>query len=231
MRLNGGIRYSDNGLKTAIRGMQLESGIIHLTNQNVIGFDKVGYQRKEISVSSFAEYLGADALSTTVDDAPGRIQLTEKPLDFAIATKGYFQVQNKEGIKLTRDGRFKLDKLGNLLALDDSKVLANDGTPIKLSIVPDNLTEVVVNEKGQISVLNKDTKKLDKMATIGVVDANGALVMNPKVRQGYEEYSNVSLQHEFLNMMVPLRNFDANRQMFMIESSVLTKTISQLMSS
>lgn len=228
MQLNAGIRYIGNGLVNSIRAMQVQSTLIDIANDNVTGFDKVGYQRKQSVVSSFSEYIGTEGVSTTVDDKVGRIVNTGNPLDFALATKGYFQIKSASGVKLTRDGRFKLDKNGNLLTLDDSKVLSDDGMPIKLSIIPDNLEQVVVNSRGGLSVLNKKTNELQHMANIGVVDANGFVVMNPEVKQKYTEFSNVSLADEFLGMMLPVRAFDANRQMFMIESSNLTKAISQL---
>lgn len=231
MQIDTGISYIEHGLKSAIKGMQIQNAIVNMTNQNVIGFDKVGYQRKEIVNSSFQEHIGAEALSTVVDDQVGRITLSDNPLDLALANKGYFQVQDESGIKLTRDGRFKLDKDGNLLALNNAKVLGNDGLPIKSTIIPKNVKEVVVNSKGDISVFNPETKKLDKMGTLGIVSADGSLVIDPQVKQGYSEYSNVSLEKEFLGLMLPVRNFDANRQMFMIESSILSRTIQQLGSS
>jgi len=231
MKLNAGVRYMDNGLITSLKAMQVQSALIDMSNDNVTGFDKVGYQRKEPVVSAFTEYLGTDGLSTTVDDKVGRLGNSGNPLDLALATKGYFQTQSAEGIKLTRDGRFKLDKNGNLLTLEDAKVLSSSGTPIKLSLIPSDLKDIVVNAKGGLSVFNKITNKLQHVADLGVVNTDGALVMNPEVKQGYNEYSNVSLQNEFLGMMPMIKAFDANRQMFMIESANLTKAISQLGSS
>lgn len=228
MKLNAGVNYIENGLTTSLRAMQVQSTLINIANENVTGFDKVGYQRKEAVVSSFTEFLGPEAISTTNDDKVGRLTTTGNPLDLAIATKGYFQVQSKNGVKLTRDGRFKLDKAGNLLTLEDDKVLADNGTAIKLHIIPEKLKDIVIDAKGAVSVLNKKTKKMEYVANVGVVDANGSIVMNPDVKQGFNEYSNVSLEREFLGMMVPIRNFDANRQIFMIESTNLSKTISQL---
>ena len=228
MQFDTGIQFIESGLRTSLRGMFMESAYINLTNENVLGFDKVGYQRKEIINTSFCEYLGADGLATTLDDQVGRLVLTENPLDLSLATKGYFQVLSPDGVKLTRDGRFKLDKDGNLLNQEGFKVLSNAGEPIRLTIIPEDLKDISINSKGDVSVLNKRTKKLDKMGTLGVVDANGILVMNPDVKQGYNEHSNVSLEREFLGMMAPLRNFDANRQIFMIENSILSTTISQL---
>lgn len=228
MIINGRVSYLESGIKTSLRAMQVQSELVSMTNQNIIGFDKIGYQRQEPIVSSFTEYLGVDGLSQTVDDKVGRIMMSENPLDFAISTKGYFQTQNENGVKLTRDGRFKLDREGNLLTQEDHQVLSNAGMPIQLPFVPDDLKKIKVDDSGLLSVFNDKTKKLEAVATIGVVDANGMVVMEPKVKQGYNEYSNVSLQNEFLSMMPVIRAFEANRQVFMIQNQNLQKVISQL---
>ena len=230
MKINGGIRYCEKGLTASLRAMHVQSELIGMYNENVTGFDKIGYQRKEPVVSSFTEYLGVNGLSSATDTTIGRISTSDNPLDLALNNKGYFQVQGRDGIRLTRDGRFKLDKEGNLLTLEDQPVLSNSGAPIKLPFVPDKIKDVVVNTKGQVSVFNKNTKRLDKVATLGIVDSNGVGVVNPEVAQGFLEYSNVAIQNEFLNLMPTLKAYDANRQVLMIENSVLQKTISQLSS-
>ncbi len=230
MRLNSGIFFNDSGLTASIRAMHLDSELIGISNENVGGFDKVGYQRKEAVVSSFAEYLGVHALSTTRDDKVGRISVSPNPLDIALANKGYFQTETENGVKLTRDGRFKIGKDGTLLNLEDAKVLSNAGVPIKFPFIPQDLKQVKIDKAGKITIFNPETHKLVKIGSIGVVDANGIAVMDPNVKQGYNEYSNVALQEEFIKMMPIMKNFDANRQMFMLQNSVLGKTISQLSS-
>ena len=228
MKINGGIRYCEKGLTASLRAMHVQSELIGMYNENVGGFDKIGYQRQEPVVSSFTEFLGVHGLSKTTDDKIGRIAMSENPLDLALANKGYFQIQTADGIKLTRDGRFKLDKQGNLLTLEDDKVLSNAGVPIQLSVVPEQLKDVRINAKGLVSVLNRKTNKFGNCGFLGVVDTNGVVVMNPEVKQGYNEYSNVSLQDEFIGMMPIIRNFEANRQIFMIQNQNLQKVISQL---
>ena len=228
MIINGGISYLEKGIKTSIRAMQVQSELLSMANENVNGFDKVGYQRKEAVVSSFTEFLGVNGLSQTSDDKIGRISMSDNPLDLAIATKGYFQTRSAEGVKLTRDGRFKIDKEGNLLTLEDNQVLSNAGVPIKLHVIPTDLKDIKIDASGFVSVYNEKTRKMEGVATIGVVDANGLLVMEPKVKQGYNEYSNVSLQNEFIGMMPIIRNFEANRQVFMIQNQNLQKVINQL---
>ena len=231
MQINGGVRFCEQGIKASIRAMHVQSEVLGMINENVAGFDKVGFQRREPVVSSFSEYIGVHGLSTTIDDQPGRIMVSKNPLDISMANKGYFQIQTSEGIKLTRDGRFKLDKLGNLLDLEDNAVLSDAGMPIKLPVVPDNPSEVVVNSKGKISIYNKENGGLIDAGCLGIVDSNGLAVLNPDVKQGYNEHSNVILQNEFLAVKPVVRNFEANRQIFRMHSSNLQKVISQLGSS
>ncbi len=228
MKINGGIEYFQNGIRVPLRAMQVQSELMGIHNENINGFDKIGYQRQEAVVSSFTEFLGVNGISKSTDDKVGRIGMTQNPLDLALATKGYFQIENDNGVKLTRDGRFKLDKDGNLLTLDDSKVLSNAGIPIKLHIVPDDLNKIKIEDSGLLSVFNEATRKLEPVATIGVVDARGSIVTEPKVKQGYSEYSNVALQNEFIEMMPIIRNFEANRQVFLIQNQNLQKVINQL---
>ncbi len=228
MKINGGIRYCEKGLTASLRAMHVQSELIGMYNENVTGFDKIGYQRKDPVVSSFTEFIGVHGLSQTVDDKVGRITMSDNPLDIALANKGYFQTQGENGVKLTRDGRFKLDKSGNLLTLQDEQVLSAAGTPIQLPLVPEKIEDVKIDAKGMVSVLNRQTHKFEQAGRLGVVDANGLVVTDPQVKQGYNEYSNVSLQDEFISMMPVIRNFEANRQIFMIQNQNLQKVISQL---
>lgn len=228
MNLRGQVNFFENGLTTSIRAMHLQTEMLGIINENYNSFDKVGYQRKDPVVSSFAEYIGTHALSTAVDDSLGRIGHSINPLDIAIANKGYFQFQSPDGIKLTRDGRFKLDKDGNLLTLENFHVLANDGTHIKLPVVPEKLEDIKVYTNGDIKVLNKATGKLEYAGTLSVVTNNGLAVLDPNIKQGYNEYSNVSLNSEILQIIPVKRNFEANRQLFVLQNNNLSKAIQSL---
>lgn len=228
MKLYGGIDLGDGGMVSSIRDMYLQADLMHIINDNIQGFNKVGYQRKVPVVSSFAEFLGPFALSKNVDEQVGRIKITKNPLDVALAVNGYFQVLSPNGIELTRDGRFKLDKDGNLLTIQDYKVLSKEGKPIKLAKVPKELEDIKIENDGSIKYLDKDNLKHYSAGTLSIVSSEGARVENPNVKQGYVEESNVAIHEELFNMVPVRRNFEANRQLFLIQSDSLAKAIQEL---
>lgn len=226
--INGGVHYTERGIMQNIRAMRMQTILMGITNENVVGFDKVGYQKKIPVVSSFAEFIGEEAISTTTDDTVGRLVNTNNPLDIALAEKGYFQVQSVDGIKLTRDGRFKLDKNGQLLTLDGANVLNNMGLPLVLPLVPEKLEDITIDLDGVVKVLNAKTRKFENAGILGVVSQDGVAVLSPNVRQGYNEHSNVSLQSEFMQAMMYPKAFEANRQLYQIQNSNLQRVISSL---
>lgn len=229
MRLQGHLSASQRGLHQSIGAMHMQLSLMGIAQDNITGFDKVGYQRKDAVVSSFADQIGIHALSTAVDDSVGRITRTDKPLDFAIGEKGYFQVLNKTGtVELTRDGRFKLNEDGELLGLEDQKVLTQGGTPIVLPFLPEKYEDIKVDMNGRLCVYNPETRKMVYVDTIGVVSADGSSVLEPKIQQNCLEFSNVTMAQEFMELVPIRRDFDANRQMFVLQSNALSRAIQQI---
>ncbi|HBG48832.1 MAG TPA: hypothetical protein DDW90_04895 [Cyanobacteria bacterium UBA9971] len=228
MKLYGGIDMNEGGMISSLRDMTLQTDLMNIINDNIQGFNKVGYQKKVPVVSSFAEFIGSHALSKNVDEQVGRIKITKNPLDLALATEGYFQVMTPNGMQLTRDGRFKLDKDGNLLTLQNYKVLSKEGKSIKLNGVPKELTDIKIEKDGLIRYLDKTNLKLREAGTISIVTSESAILENPDVKQGYVEESNVAMHEELFNMVPIRRNFEANRQLFLIQSDSLSRTIQEL---
>ena len=72
------------------------------------------------------------------------------------------------------------------------------------------------------------SRKFENAGTISVVSQEGVAVVAPNVRQGYNEYSNVNLQSEFMQAMPYTKTFDANRQLYQIQNSNLQRVISSL---
>ncbi|MBR2068955.1 MAG: hypothetical protein IJ877_04250 [Candidatus Gastranaerophilales bacterium] len=225
----GAINFEGGGIAQSINAMQLEMNIMGIFSENVLGFDKVGYQKKEAVISSFAEYIGSNALSYNVDNQVGRLSMTERPLDLALSEKGYFQVLNNDGsIELTRDGRFKLNKDGELLTQTDQKVLSSGGAPIVFPRVPEKLESIKIGLDGKIGIFDDETRGLVPAGTIGVVSDDGTLVSENCVRQGYVENSNVALEKEYIEMSNYKRSFEMNARMFRLQNSRLSNAIQTL---
>ncbi len=229
MRLQGHLSASQRGLHQSIGAMHMQFELLGIAQDNVNGFDKIGYQRKDGVVSSFAEFIGIHAVSKAVDDSVGRIARTDQPLDFALGEKGYFQLLNNSGsVELSRDGRFKLSESGELLGLENQKVLSAGGVPVILPFMPEKYDDIKVDNNGKLSIFNPQTRKMEYVATLGVVSSEGNTVLEPAVKQGCLEFSNVSMAQEFLEMVPKRRAFDANRQLFMLQNNALSQAISQL---
>ena len=229
MKLAAGINFDAHGIVQSINAMQMDMDIMGIFSENVVGFDKVGYQRKEAVVSSFAEFIGPSALSHSVDEQVGRLAMTQKPLDIALSDKGYFQVLNNDGsIELTRDGRFKIDKDGQLLTQANQKVLSSGGLPIVLPVLPDDINKIKIGLDGKIGVFDSKTRGLIPAGTIGVVSSDGTLISSNCVRQGYVESSNVQLEKEYMEVANYKRSFEANRQMFRMQNNNLSNVIQTL---
>jgi len=231
MKLVAGINLDGNGIAQSLNAMQTSMDVMGIFGENILGFDKVGYQKKEAVISSFAEYIGPEALSYTTDDQVGRLVMTERPLDLALSEKGYFQVLNKDGtIELTRDGRFKLNKDGELLTQLEQKVLSGSGMPIVFSDIPESLDKIKIGLDGRIGVFDEKKRGLVHQATIGVVTSDGSVVNSDCVRQGYVESSNIQLHQEFIEMTNYQNTFNTNARMFSLQNSKLSNAISKLSS-
>jgi flagellar basal-body rod protein FlgF len=228
MKIYNGIYLNEDGLSNSLRSMHLQTSILGTINENITGFDKVGYQRKDPIVSSFAEYLGTYALKEIPDRTVGRIKETKNPLDFALIKDGYLKYQTPNGTNLTRDGRLMLDKNGFILTLDSNKIIGTDGNPIQLKKIPNSYEDIKVSNDGTISYLDRDTNKLVDTGKFAVVNLAGKPVEEVDIRQGYTENSNVKLEREFFALLPVRRNFEANRQMYILQNDELSRVISEL---
>jgi flagellar basal-body rod protein FlgF len=225
-----GYVYSNDGMTTSIKAMHTEMVMLNTHTDNIANFGIPGYQKKRPVITSFAEFLGPNAVDEAVDTEIGRLSKSGNPLDVALNSKGYFQRVTESGsVELTRDGRFHLDKDGWLLSLDHKKILSTSGTPIHFSIMPIDLEkEVKISTTGDIQVYNAKTGKAVSMGRLGVANEQGAAAGIPDIKQGYAEQSNVLLQEEYVALMPLRREFEANRQMFIMQNDALSRMIQEL---
>lgn len=229
MELKGYV-YANDGLTISIKAMHTQMSLLNVHTDNIANYGVPGYQKKSPVLTSFAEVLGPNAVDTATNTEIGRLRRSGYPLDVALNTKGYFQKLNAYGgVDLTRDGRFQLDKNGYLKALDGKRILSASGLPIRLPYIPDNLEkELKINANGEILIYNTVKGNVTSVATLGVANEQGSAASEVDVKQGYVEDSNVMLQDEYMAIMPLRREFEANRQMFIVQNDNLSRMIQEL---
>ncbi|MBX2861229.1 MAG: hypothetical protein KTR14_08335 [Vampirovibrio sp.] len=230
MVLRGRISTQEDGLTISTRAMVTQIHIMKTHTDNIANFGVPGYQSKEPVLTTFVEHLGPSGVDEVVNKEVGRLRVTGNPLDTALTVPGYFQRLNKAGnVELSRDGRFRLDKDGNLLSVDNKPVLSNTGVPIQLPFIPmDIKKQLNVSRNGQIQLLDLKTGSTINVARLGIVNPEGTVLTDVDVAQNYVEDSNVYLQKEYTGIMPLRRQFEANRQLFLVQSDALSRMIQDL---
>lgn len=164
----------------------------------------------EMPSNTLLERLGAGVLLAPARSAfsQGPVQTTGNPLDLAIQGEGFFKVNSKADgtgpVRLTRDGRFTLNRAGQLVTTADGlPVLDSAGRSIninpaggKITVHSNGLIEQNGQSVSQIALVSvPDTSKLKKegqglySGPADVIDANKTA--NGDIVQHAIERSNV----------------------------------------
>jgi flagellar basal-body rod protein FlgG len=175
--------------------------------------------------------LGTRVIGTPSFMKQGYFQVTENPLDWAIAgEQGYFQVTTPDGtIAYTRSGSWQVDA--------DGQVVSHDGLLLEPAIViPADATDITVSSTGVITVKlagQTETQQVGQLELARFVnpaglrslgtnlfvetDASGAPILAApgtdgvsEVRQGILEMSNVQVVDEMVGMIIAQRAYEAN---------------------
>ena len=172
------------------------------------------------------------------DFSQGELEYTDRALDMAIDGDGFFAVETAAGEQYTRDGRFHTDADGQLVTADGSPVLDGDTrAPIFLdpnarstAIAEDGVITQDGVQAGRIGVFEianraEMSKQGNGRYTVPESDdpADEPLAMlNPSVRQGFVESSNVQSITELTDMMTIMRSYQSVSK-FLSEAEDLNK--------
>lgn len=175
--------------------------------------------------------LGTRVIGTPSFMTEGNLQVTDNPLDWAIAGKqGYFQVSMPDGgIGYTRAGAWQVD--------GDGQIVNHDGLLLEPAIiVPQDAVEIMLSNDGTVSVKlagQTETQEIGQLElarfinpagllSIGTnvflqTDASGdPILAQPgadgmsEVRQGILEMANVQVVEEMVDMIIAQRAYEAN---------------------
>ena len=174
---------------------------------------------------------GVRVIGTPSSMSEGNLQVTDNPLDWAIAgEQGYFQVITQDGnIAYTRAGAWQID--------GDGQIVSHDGYLIEPAItVPEDAVSISLSNDGTVSVKLAGETEAEELGQLELArfinpvgllaigenlftetDASGAPILAApgvdgmsQVRQGILEMSNVQVVDEMVNMIVAQRAYEAN---------------------
>jgi flagellar basal-body rod protein FlgF len=167
------------------------------------------------------------------DFSQGPIDVTERPLDFAIQGDGFFAIETGTGEKYTRAGNFTLDGEGTLTTNKGDAVMGTSGP---ITIESQNFTvsaegKVIVDgaEVGAIKIVTFQ-KPADLVRKGNYYEAGGQApveseMIDTQVLQGALERANVSPIDEMVNMIAVHRGFEADQTTIRLQHETVRKLI------
>ncbi len=156
----------------------------------------------------------------------GPINQTDRPLDFALRSDGFFAVQTAGGIRYTRDGSFMLSAENGTSYLTNANgdyVLNSQGQRIAVSDGQQNLDIGVFNFPNKDGLVKEGSNYFSVTPNAGAV----SLVTNPNLKQGALESSAVNLADEMTNIITSQRSFQFNTKVVQISDEIM-QTINSL---
>jgi flagellar basal-body rod protein FlgF len=162
-----------DGIYSALSGAIAQERALSAVSNNVANVNTTGFKADK---TVFAEVMNevkserkiapslryATVSQFSVDNQPGSLKVTGRPLDMALHGDGYFTVRTPLGERYTRAGSFELDQNGvlrspggfevmqeNVIQVADDPTKVPEGRPI---IVPLDAKEIQINPNGVIAV-------------------------------------------------------------------------------
>lgn len=215
----------------------------NLANMSTAGFKVERPVVMEQEAARPARVLGGGGISfvrgagLARDFSTGELAHTGRPLDLAINSDGFFELDANGATQFTRDGRFTLDGDGGLVTASGASVMSDSGGPIA---IPAGTTSIVITDSGSVSadgqelgrlriVRFDDTGELRKVGNSAyVTDAAALPVDQPDVQQGYIENSNVNPIEEITRLIEVTRAYESVTKLLSSDEDLKRKAINKL---
>lgn len=193
---------------------------------NVANSNTTGFRAGEVR---FDEVLSGIAGGSTsfvsegksyLSSAKGSMERTGSSLDFAIQGDAWFAAQTPGGVIVTRDGRFRLNDVGELTTIDGHNVLDPGGAPVQLNPAGGTPTVqrdgFIVQDGVQVGAIGlyeykpgADYKRFGNSGILAETPPIPAVDQaEVSVLQGYLEESNVNPVGEMSKLITLHRTFD-----------------------
>jgi flagellar basal-body rod protein FlgF len=187
------------------------------------------------------------AVQSVVNFSQGPLQRTNEELDFAIQGQSFFAVKEPsadgEGmVRYTRNGQFRLDGQGNVVASDGAQVMLEGNTPFivdlngsrKISVLTNGTIYVGDNNQpaGRLMMAHFDDPRQVLQATstgrFEVMDETllkEGTAPRDRVEQGYTEASNSDTITDMVNLVTVMRNYEMSQRSVTLQDEVTGKLL------
>lgn len=223
-----------------------QSGLLQeltLISNNIANASTDGFKREAAIFAEFVSRRDGDPSVSMgslrghyTDVSQGSLVRTDGVLDLAIDGEGWFAVEKRGDVFLTRAGRFLRNAEGQLTTPDGYRVLDDGGAPIS---VPETTVDISISSDGtvtadgvgvgQIGVLTTNTEDLTR-AGENLWKTQGTLRFQdfPQIRQGFVESSNVSPVVEMARLIEVQRLYEMGASLQSDEHERISRFIETL---
>lgn len=237
---------SDPILEIGGAGLETTDEKVKSLVNRMVNSETPGFKSSDVTIRSFPLELRAAEQrinsqvpkidGTFYNHVQGSLIRTGKSTDLAIGSTGFFVVLCPWGEGYSRDGRFTIDKNGNLLTTIGNYPLVGQNGPI----VVNPSSQILVLETGEIQA---DGKTIDRIRVVdfenkqALESVNGVVfkdtqqnlavqeIDNPRMIQGYIEASNAEIIEQMIDLIVLSRLYDQNTKIVSYRDQALTRAL------
>jgi len=233
-----------SGLYGSAANLEALSRQQEATASNLAHLNTPGHRRV---TTGFSEWLEAEqhngepypnnSLVTGVDHTNrGRLEQTERSLDWALEGDVFFAFQGAEDIMYSRNGViFRNSDTNQLVNSDGFALLDSDGQPLiyegaldSLTVTRDGSLFAGAQRLGKVGIYSfDDNRLLDSRNQIYFLAGNATptLAENYQLHQGFRELSNANPTTELISLIVGSRHFEATQRAIRTISDAIQENI------
>lgn len=225
------------GIYLAARGLDNRMKNLEIVANNLANLNTVGY-KKDISFFEMMNQFGKPGVKKTIDYAQGNLIQTFNQLDISINGKGFFVIEGRDGMELTRNGKFNISDNGDLVTEYGERVIGKNGSININNSVLQNDTSILISKSGEISigevaigslliVLPDNPMNIEKSSNLNFNLTDGEFLIPDEesfeILQGYLEESNVNPIQEMESMIKVSINYESNNKIINYLDQTLEK--------
>jgi flagellar basal-body rod protein FlgF len=212
---------------------------------NIANMSTTGFQRETTLFAEMVKRVPVEGGSLSMTEArvrdtrfaQGAMMRTGAAFDVAIEGPGFFQIQTANGLRLTRDGAFGRNEIGDLVTAEGNQVLDAGGAPVFL---PPTAGKIEISSDGTVTADGQPVAALGivTVADEGSLRREGGVMFIPQggvqaaetfsVHQGFLEGSNVSPVTEITRMIEVQRAYEAGQSLLEREDERIRNVVRTL---